>query len=204
MKTPTLLLLSALLLGGCGRHPLDIPDTEWSRLTPAQRDLAFAKDAALEADAARRARPEIAERERYAVLADEARRARVERRRQRRRLGDSLDCALRDGVAKIAGLGWHPLEETGFRIIRGDHQTLRVKALRRDAARPLDLAYSDSGMTLRLCGDATDPTTCTTAAAPWHDLKNGTQWQVIAPDSVAATLRCAFTPGAPVSVMGME
>lgn len=198
------LLTLALLLSACAPHPLGIPDEEWDRLTPAQQRLAAEKEAELAAEAARRARPEVAARQRFLVLEDEARAARVERRRKRMRLGDSLDCALRDGVARFDGLGWHPLEETGFRIIRGDRQGLPLPALRRDASRPLTLDYSDSGLSLRLCGDPTRPDTCTTVAAPWHDLKDGMTWQVTAPETLAATLRCAFTPGAPVSVMDID
>lgn len=197
-------LLVVLFLTACARHPLDIPPSEWNRLSPQQQALAYTKDAELTADAAQRSRLDLAERERYDVLEEAARTDRVNRRRKRMRLGDSLDCAFEDGVAKIDGLGWRPVETASLRIIRGERRTLLLTARHQGTSRPLALTYRDSGMALRLCGNDRVPTTCTTVAAPWHDLKNGTRWQVIAPETLAATLRCAFTPGEPVSVMEMD
>lgn len=190
-------LFLLFLVSACGPHPLDIPDAEWEELSPAQQAVAHERAEALTA-------VNVEDRQRFLVIETDARRARVERRRQRMRLGDSLDCALRNGVAWFPMLGWHPVEETGFRIIRGDRQGIPLPALHADDTRPLTLDYSDSGLSLRLCGDRSLPTTCTTVAAPWHDLKDGMTWQATAPGTLAATLRCAFTPGAPVSVWDVE
>jgi hypothetical protein len=193
--------LVLLLTAACATHPLDIPDDEWETLTADQRRLAAEKEAALQATAPSAYPDAAALGERRA----EARAARVERRRQRGRLGDSLDCTLRDGMARFGPSGWTAVAETPFRIVRGDRQSLSLApagapARQDDGGRTLALASSESGLALRLCGDAAEVATCVTVAAPWHDMKDGMTWDVAIPETLVGVLRCAFTPGPPISV----
>jgi hypothetical protein len=203
----------ALLMAGCSQIPLDLTESEWDALTPAQQALALEKQAEIEAlahDLGARAQQNAA----LTALSESTRTVRVEQRRKRARLGDILDCALDTASGAFAAGGasvqWSAAVAKGFQIVRGDSQVISIRAHGADAVLSLYADYADSGLILRLCavppagpGVPAPVSHCATVAAPFQAFRDGVERAVSVPNLLNGTLHCAFAPGAPVQVLDL-
>lgn len=188
-------LAAALFLcaavAACAARPLDIPQSEWSRMSEDQRALAAQKADELAADQARAALPEVRGGARRDAVAEAQRHARVAENYTSGRLGDVVQCSLGPGDA-----GGRPFAAVEFLLAREQQKTLGLG----DGGTAVWVTFSPTGQSVRLCradAPAADSLPCTAAAASFRALEQGMTWTVGIPGYLAAPLWCryAVAPG---------
>lgn len=197
------LLVALLAVGACTSNPLGIDDEEWSQLSPQQKALAESKQAELLETRVDNPSGLLIVPEPVGRAMDEGRQLRVDERRRRDRFGDTLVCRMDDVAATFAGR-WSVAHPAEVAVIRGEFLPISLFETESEERAVIWMDYSDSGNTLRLCSGVSergDFRGCATMVASFRDLTDGMQWQVSLPDVLQSTLKCAFKPGVPVTVI---
>lgn len=185
----TLLGASMTLLSACGpRYPLDIPEEQWTRMSPAEQNEARIKQAELD-----RARTEARRQEAEAREAEAAARAaELEHARANAAPGERVQCILQP-VEMHYGGKWRAAEPVGLDLVAGMSIGFELQA-RENRYRRIEGQATFSGMEVRLCPEYGDD--CARFLATTGELRRGVTRQVAADDLLRGRMHCELAhPG---------
>lgn len=183
------LALIAGLLSACGPHyPLGISEARWQQMTPAERDQARNKQAAVD-----RARAEARRKEAEARLAEaKAREAALAHARATAAPGQRVQCVL-DPVQVRIGKDWHPAQPVALDLVVGMPVEFKVRARDRRYWTERGVARFD-GMTVQLCGRYR-PNDCIRFAGTTREFRRGKHGRIHSRDFLRGQMHCSLAIG---------
>jgi len=182
------LVVLVATLAGCGPHyPLDIPEAQWARMTPAEQTAARMKQAELDRARAEARRQEAAARE--AEVA--ARAAELAHALANAGPGERVQCILQPVEMRYGGK-WRPAEPLGLDLVAGMTIGFELQA-REHRHRRIDGKATFDGMEVSLCpGYGSD---CARFLATSGEFRRGVSRRVAADDRLRGRMHCELAYG---------